>query len=333
MNKKVNRKDLIYRYETSHILSVKDFIIYCNERDVRVTEKELEYYDKRGVVIPVLGLNLNGNTLEHEFGDKYILWETLRENDIEPYYSIYQIYPLYLIKLKTTVSLSPTYFTYNEKQWQLFGKAYETVYGDALDNMQMELLEFVKNTAVILDLNTLAVQNTTKGENAYKESLKQTKSYRDAIADFSNAIKLSYKDAVPELHMTLEKHKINTKYLIEMQKKYIAIGGYQDPARKIYPHIININYFELMSCRGKLKFALESYGIAENISWAISALGKAPMSVTETLLKVKDYRICANPTCQKKFIPKKEIQFTCGNKDCTDYYRNLRKRQKRIPTK
>jgi hypothetical protein len=305
MNIKIKESDLIYAYKDSDLLSIDDFIAYCSQRDIVINDKDLEFYEKRKLVIPV---------------DDYS-------------YSIYQIYPIYWIKLMTDNHVGCRYTEYSESQWITYGQIYEHTFEEDIVSLYEDLKYFAKDRAIIIDLNTLAVLNTTRGENAYIESLKQTKSYKDAIADFSNAIKLADKDAVPELNKILEKHKINTEYLIEMQKKYIGIGGYQDPARKIYPHIINIDYFDLMSCRGKLKFALESYGIAENISWAITALGKTPISVTETLLKVKDYRICANPTCQKRFIPKKEMQFTCGNKDCTDYYRNLRKRQKRIPTK
>lgn len=246
----------------------------------------------------------------------------------EYYYSIYQIYPIYWIKLNTDNNLSVRFVEFSDEEWSKFGYLYNKVFLDSLEKLYEDLNDFAKDTSIILDLNKLAIEHTAKGEKSYKESYKQTKSYKDAIADFSGAIKRSENANPAQLSKVLSEYKITTVDLIKMQEKYIGIGGFQDPARNIYPHLLNIDYFELLSCKGKLRFALDCYSIAENLSWAISALGETPLSVTETLLKVKDYRVCINPECQKKFSPKKEIQYSCGEKACEDYYRNLKKRQK-----
>lgn len=294
-------KDIVYKYNDSDLLNMGDFISYCAERDITINDKDLEFYEKRKLVIPIK----------------------------EYYYSIYQIYPIYWIKLNTDNNLSARFVEFSDEEWSKFGYLYNKVFLDSLEKLYEDLNDFAKDTAIILDLNKLAVENTAKGEMAYIESYKQTKSYRDAIADFSGAIKLSENANPTQLKKLLQEHKITTAHLLKMQEKYIGMGGFKDPARNIYPHLLNIEYFDLLSCKGKLRFALECYGIAENLSWAITVLGEKPLSVTETLLKVKDYRVCINPECQKKFYPKKEIQYSCGEEVCENYYRNLKKRQKR----
>jgi hypothetical protein len=153
------------------LVSSGDFIKFCKERDIEVSEKDLELYEKLGIFYPIArikfpkfktkieyidnrtkyrdlgilqeGEDWNGETIEEyghfwwsksiatEFYREGLLWSpkdrpfTLWDNfydkellhrKIESYYSIFQIYPLYMVKQMSFMNLSLSWWsTYNNE--------------------------------------------------------------------------------------------------------------------------------------------------------------------------------------------------------------------------
>jgi len=268
-------------------LGLKEFIKYCNDRDIIINEKLLEFLEENKLFFPIFRTEqwtmhdtkmlkklYSTDLLKEPRNEEFIPWEEfyklnekfgIKELSIFSYYSKYQIF--YLKRILNFITLKYTFNQLDEDK-EIFtqNKKFRE------DNIDRMLLNFN-------DLDLIFLLNYI--QNKYLPFVKDSRYTVLTNIDMDNLDQLT---SLIDLSKIFEETPYSIDYLKNIRKRFAVDGLSIDPLEKWYHLIKYVSHEERANLKGKALLAIDYYAISDMLKLLIEDLTGEEQLETASIL-------------------------------------------------
>ena len=246
----------------------------------------------------------------------------------ERFYVRHQIFLIRYIQACLTLRITNKSLFGSDEEWIRTGRFAKEVFVGAPNVIRKKIYFYYETFVFLNSVRDLIDEMFDEAQKVYDESFKDCENKKEALKDARSCIERLEKTSVlRRAKAILKKSGFSEKEIIGRRNIFLNEIKNYDPIARWFPYLDSIPQKLIGTQRGDYRYALDCYGIVNQLGWVLEMIGCKPQTITEKLLGTEEYKICSY--CGEYFKLRNRRQKTCGKSRCAMDHKNSIKRIRR----